>query len=138
MVTQKFELARSTFYAARGRRNEPILARGKRGPRTKYSDAELLEEIRGILARSPFLGEGRRKVWARLLAAGVHSSKPRVLRLMREANLLAPVCRTRVLGSPSHEGTITTERPDQVWGAGGSTALGAELRHRRGAAAGVA
>jgi transposase InsO family protein len=116
MVTQEFELARSTFYAARARREEPGAVRGRRGPRTKYTDLELLETIRRTLVESPFVGEGHRKVWAQLRAAGVRTSKARVLRLMREANLLAPARATRVLGPRSHEGTITTERPDQMWG----------------------
>ena len=38
----------------------------------------------------PFSGEGHRKVWARLRVAGIRSSKARVLRLMRQAQLLAP------------------------------------------------
>jgi transposase InsO family protein len=115
LVLQELEIARSTFYAARARRNEPS-ARGKRGPRTQYSDAELLERIRQVLAESPFVGEGHRKAWAQLRAAGVRTSKPRVLRLMREANLLAPARATRVLGPRNHDGTIITEQPDQMWG----------------------
>jgi transposase InsO family protein len=55
-------------------------------------------------------------VWAQLRAADVRSSKPRVLRLMREASLLAPTRAVRVLGPRSHEGTITTEQPNQMWG----------------------
>jgi hypothetical protein len=30
------------------------------------TDAQLLGQIRGVLADSPFVGEGHRKVWARL------------------------------------------------------------------------
>ena len=37
----------------------------------------------------PFSGEGQRKVLARQRVAGVRSSKARVLRLMRRAQLLA-------------------------------------------------
>ena len=49
-----------------------------------------------MLAASPFHGEGHRKVWARLRHAGTRTSLRRVLRLMRENDLLAP---TRA-GSP--------------------------------------
>jgi hypothetical protein len=45
-------------------------------------DAALVERIRGVLAASPFHGEGHRKVWARLRVAGVRTSKQRVLRLI--------------------------------------------------------
>ena len=57
---------------------------------TKYTDAELLNKIRAILAASPVHGEGHRKSWARLRVQQVRTSKPRVLRLMRENQILAP------------------------------------------------
>ena len=46
--------------------------------------------IRQEIAVPPFTGEGHRKFWARLRVSGVRTSKTRVLRLMREAQLLAP------------------------------------------------
>jgi transposase InsO family protein len=39
-----------------------------------------------------------------------------VLRLLRAANLLAPSRAQRVLGPRHHDGTITTDRPNQMWG----------------------
>ena len=67
-----------------------------------------------MLAASPFYGEGHRKVWARLRFQQVRTSKARVLRLMRDAQLLAP---SRTLPKPEnpHTGTIVTERPNEVW-----------------------
>jgi len=56
---------------------------GKRGPKTRVSDAELVEEIRAVLAACPFHGEGYRKVRARLAHRGRAVSGKRVLRLMR-------------------------------------------------------
>lgn len=50
-------VARSTVYAARTRRLAPVPLR-KRGPKTAFTDAELTEQIRGVLAASPFVGEG--------------------------------------------------------------------------------
>jgi transposase InsO family protein len=88
----------------------------RRGPRPAFSDFELVQHIRQVLSTSPFLGEGHRKVWARLRQAGVRTSKARVLRLMREHDLLAPTHARRALGPRTHEGTIVTERPDQMWG----------------------
>jgi transposase InsO family protein len=76
-----------------------------------------------VLARSSFLGEGHRKVWARLRLAGTRTSKARVLRLMREAGLLAPMRAGVAHGPPAHDGTITTERPNQMWGADATTCL---------------
>jgi transposase InsO family protein len=109
------EIPRSTVYAARTRRLAPRALR-KRGPKTEWTDAELTEQIRGVLAHSPFVGEGYRKVWARLRSAGVRAGKPRVLRLMREANLLAPTRPGQPHGPAAHDGTIIPNRPDAMWG----------------------
>ena len=46
------------------------------GPKTTYTDEALIGQIRQVLAASPFLGEGHRKVWARLRAQGIRTSKP--------------------------------------------------------------
>lgn len=88
----------------------------KRGPKTAYTDAELTEQIRGVLGVTPFVGEGHRKVWARLRIQGVRTSKQRVLRLMREAGLLAPGRAQRTLGPRVHHGSITPEKPNVMWG----------------------
>jgi transposase InsO family protein len=66
--------------------------------------------------RSPFVGEGYRKVWARLRLAGVRGGKPRVLRLMREADLLAPTRTGQPHGPAAHDGTIIPDRPAAMWG----------------------
>jgi putative transposase len=114
-VCRVLEVPRSTVYAARARRRSPVEPR-KRGPKTGWTDAELTDRIRGVLARSPFVGEGYRKVWARLRLAGIRTSKPRVLRLMREAGLLAPTRTGQPHGPAAHDGTIIPERPDAMWG----------------------
>jgi len=75
-----------------------------------------LSEIRLDLAESPFVGEGHRKVWARLRRQrGVRTSRKRVLRLTREAGLLAPTPQVRKRSQRLHEGTITVEVPDTLW-----------------------
>ena len=113
-VTRAWEMARSSFYDQLHRAMQPERALRRRGPKTSWSDAALLGKIREVLAESPFYGEGHRKVWARLRFQEVRTSKARVLRLMREAQLLAP---SRTLPKPEnpHSGTILTERPNQVW-----------------------
>lgn len=91
----------------------------RRGPKPKLSDAHLLAAIRADLAASPFIGEGHRKVWARLrILHNIRVSKDRVCRLMRENALLSP---HRVpQGKPSlHEGSIQTEAPNLMWGTDG-------------------
>jgi putative transposase len=116
LACRVLEIPRSTVYATRARTLGPVPPR-KRGPTTAWTDAELTEQIRGVLARSPFLGEGYRKVWARLRLAGIRTSKARVLRLMRAAGLLAPTRSGQPHGPKAHDGTIIPARPDAIWGA---------------------
>jgi putative transposase len=71
---------------------------------------------RGVLAASPFHGEGHRKVWARLRHAGTRTSLRRVLRLMRENRLLAPGRAGSPRGPRNHDGTIIPETVDTMWG----------------------
>ncbi len=113
-VTRAWELARSSFYFQRAIAARPDHVLQRRGPKTAWSDAVLLEKIREVIAVSPFHGEDHRKVWARLRFKEVRTSKARVLRLMREAQLLAP---SRTLPKPAnpHPGTIITERPNEIW-----------------------
>jgi transposase InsO family protein len=89
-------------------------------------DQALVEAIRQLLADGPFHGEGYRKVWARLRFAGIRTSKRRVLRLMREHDLLAPGRVGRAHGPKTHDGTIRTERVDEMWGTDLTTTLTGE------------
>lgn len=115
-VCAAWDIPRSSVYAAKARRAAPIRLPAKRGPKTPWTDALLTEHIRRVLGQSLFLGEGYRKAWARLRVEGIRTSQPLVLRLMRAANLLAPN-RARVVPQPSsHQGHITTDRPNQMWG----------------------
>lgn len=122
-VCRVWEIARSTVYLTQGRRTAPPKPAQKRGPKPRWSDAGLLEQIRAVLTASPFLGEGHRKVWARLRWQEVRTSKARVLRLMREAKLLAPTRVGHAHGPAAHDGTITTDRPDQMWGMDATSCL---------------
>ncbi len=78
------------------------------------SDAELVEAIRTLLAATAFHGEGYRKIWARLRFAGSRTSKRRVLRLTREHGLQAPHRAGRPRGPRAHDGTLRTERVDEM------------------------
>ena len=119
-VCQVLEFPRSTIYAKRQAEHRKVVALrpGRRGPKPRMSDERLLEAIGADLAASPFVGEGHRKPWARLRLAGIRVSRTRVLRLMRENQLLSPHRRPQGKLDP-HEGTIVTERPDEMWGTDG-------------------
>jgi putative transposase len=113
-VCRVWRLARSTVYRHRG---PPRTAAPRRpGPVGPMPDVELLEAIRAVLAASPFHGEGHRKVWARLRHGGTRTSRRRVLRLMREADLPAPSRTGAPRGPRSHDGTIVPETIDTTWG----------------------
>ncbi len=118
-VCRTWDLPRSTVYSRRLQRTIPIEQRPepkRRGPLGAGSDEDLVGHIRRILAESPFHGEGYRKVWARLRYQGIRTSKERVRRLMREHGLQAPQRVGHPHGPKAHDGTIRTERPDQMWG----------------------
>lgn len=119
-VCDVLEFPRSTVYAKRQRESGKVapLFPQKRGPKPKVSDVDLLAAIRTDLNASPFVGEGHRKVWARLRLAGLRVAKKRVLRLMRENGLLSPHRTPKGQPDP-HTGTITTELPDLMWGTDG-------------------
>ena len=75
--------------------------------------------IEADLEASPWEGEGYRKVWARLrVCRDIRVARKRVLRLMRENNLLSPHrCRRR--GGNPHDGEIITHAPNLMWGTDG-------------------
>ena len=113
-VCRIWEVPRSSFYAARRAAADPATtATGpvRRGPKPAVADADLLAAIRADLSRSPWTGEGHRKVWARLRAMdGMRVSRKRVLRLMREHHLLSPH-RVRPRPETGHERQIITAAP---------------------------
>jgi putative transposase len=111
-VTRIWGVSRATVY-----RHRPETSEHKRpGPLGAMADEDLVQAIRQLLQDSPFHGEGYRKLWARLRLAGIRTSRRRVLRLMREHGLLAHQRAGRTRGSRAHDGTITTERVDLMWG----------------------
>ncbi len=116
-VCRVWESPRATVYFRRQARPAPQ----KRGPKPVIPDAELLSLIREDLAASPFREEGHRKVYYRMkFDRKVQVASKRILRLMRENALLSP---QRVpQGEPNkHDGTISTDKPLEMWGTDGTT-----------------
>ena len=123
-VCRVWRASRATIYRHRSSsRPEPPRRPGPVGP---MPDAALLEAIRAVLGASPFHGEGHRKVWARLRVAGLRTSKRRVLRLMREHDLLAPTRVGAPRGPRNHDGTIIPEAADTMWGTDLTTTITGE------------
>lgn len=113
-VCMELGISRSTLYAQRA--GEDSIPRRKPGPKPLVPDGELLAAVREVLTDPPFMGEGYRKVHARLRDRGIHADTERLRLLMRDHGLQAPGKPRRNLGPRVHDGTITTQMPDQMWG----------------------
>jgi putative transposase len=123
-VCRVWRIARSGVYRLLSA--SPPLAAQRRGPLGAMSDEALTAAIRSVLAASPFHGEGHRKVWARLRHAGTRTSLRRVLRLMRQNNLLAPTRVGAPRGPRNHDGTIIPDTLDTMWGTDLTTTITGE------------
>ena len=120
-VCQVWERSRAALYARRARAHHHRLGAGpaRRGPVPRQSDAQLLAAIRTDLARSPFHGEGHRKVHARLrILDGIRVARTRVLRVMRAHELLSPH-RGRQGAAKTPDGRVITQAPNVMWGTDG-------------------
>lgn len=113
-VCDELRIPRSTVYAQRD--GGDSVPPQKRGPKPLVPDNDLLIAIRAVLTDPPFMGEGYRKVHARLRYRGIHADIERIRLLMREHGLQAPGKPRRILGPRAHDGTITTLVPDEMWG----------------------
>ena len=116
-VCEIWGVPRSSFYAAQKPGPDSAMPGppGRRGPKPAIPDEALLAAIEADLARSPWTGEGHRKVWARLRTLdGIRVSRKRVLRLMRQHALLSPH-RARQRPDAAHDRHIVTEAPNLMW-----------------------
>ena len=121
-VCRVWEVARSSVYERRQRaeKRQEGEEPARPGPQPKVSDAELLAGIEADLKRSPFIGEGHRKVHARLrILDDIRVSRKRALRVMRENSLLSPH-RVRQGKAKVHDGKIITLMPNVMWGTDGA------------------
>jgi transposase InsO family protein len=95
----------------------------RRGPKPEFDDATVIALVRQVIderERRGFISEGYRKILHELRRGGLNRksvsvSKDRLLRLMREEGLLSP--NRSVKGAErAHDGRITTDQPDEMWG----------------------
>lgn len=92
-------------------------AKARPGPKPGFSDEKVLQELKSYLEAPVFYGEGYKKLVKRLWEfRGVKVAKERLLRLLRENELLAGERPEPNGSSREHDGTITTEAPDRMWG----------------------
>ena len=117
-VCQLWGVPRSSFYAAQAPKPQSAVAAplsARRGPKPTVTDEALLAAIGQDLERSPWTGEGHRKVWGRLrVRDAIRVSAKRVLRLMREHALLSPH-RARQQTETAHDRHIITTAPNVMW-----------------------
>lgn len=109
-------VSRATVHRHLKRGNSPSK---RRGPRPVIENEQVLEGIRSDLKESPFQGEGHRKVHARLKRKGVRVGRNRVLSIMKEHQLLSPH-RSQYRPPSLHDGRITTDAPNEMWGSDGT------------------
>ena len=115
-VCRVLEIPRSTVYAARARRLAPVPPR-KRGPKTAWTDAELTEQIRGVLAALAV----RRRGLPQGLGAAAPGRGPGRQAARAPADARGRTCwprpgRGQPHGPAAHDGTIIPDRPDAMWG----------------------
>jgi putative transposase len=113
-VARVWKISRASVYRSL-KETPPNTSARRPGPVGAGSDAELADHIRQQIAASRLHGEGYRKLWARLRLAGVRASPRRVRRVMRENGLLAPHRVGRTEAKP-HDGTIITDKVNEMWG----------------------
>ena len=132
-VCSAWEQPRSTYYAQISVDTAPPVSSGpkqKRGPKTVISDDELLGVICQAIENSPFRSEGYRKIWAYLKYGSkeLRIGHNRVLRLMRENDLLSPY-RQRKADPNEHDRTIITDAPNEMWGTDGTQVMTVDDGH---------
>jgi len=108
-------ISSSAYYDKRKSKEFPC----KRGPKPIYSDEVILAQIRYEIENCCFHSEGYKKIHARLKKKGFTCGKNRVLNLMQDNNLLAPIRPKSNGSSRPHNGTIITDIPNRMWGTDG-------------------
>ena len=111
MVCKAWRFPRSSFYhEQKGKEKQ------QRGKEPLVPDQELLGAIHECIKESPFSGEGHRKIHAQLKRTKeISAGRNRVLRVMKSNRLLSPY-RSKQGASKTHDGRITTDTPNDMWG----------------------
>jgi putative transposase len=111
MVCKAWGFPRSSFY-----HEQKAKVKNQRGKEPLVQDQELLGAIHECIKESPFSGEGHRKIHAQLKRTkAISTGRNRVLKVMKSNRLLSPY-RSKQGVSKTHDGRITTDKPNDMWG----------------------
>jgi len=113
MVCKAWNFPRSSFYHFKKMSQK---VKNRRGKRPTVSDENLLKAVISYINDSHFQGEGHRKIHARLKRLkGLKVGRNRVLKIMKNNHLLSPY-RCEQGKANLHDGRITTDIPNVMWG----------------------
>jgi len=101
-------LSSAAWYSKRT--GKPLAEKQKPGPKPKYSDAQILAELKVMLKNPLFTGEGYKKLQVRLLKRGFQVGKERLL-----GNLLSRPRNKETGSSRKHDGRIITDAPNVMY-----------------------
>jgi len=112
LLLQVAGLSPSTYYDNRMK----VANKSRPGPKPIFTDAKVLEAVKGYLKAPDFYLEGYKKIHKRLVKKGIKVAKERLRRILSEANLLCHQNKREHPQVSDHDGSITTERPNELWG----------------------
>ncbi len=108
---QLWRVPRRSVYAGAKQAAALMPTAARRGTKTALRDAEPARQIYTVLQRKSFLGEGQKKVTARMRKMGIRIRSSQVLRLMQDNRLLAPVRRCHGLRQVLHQCCLWCREP---------------------------
>ena len=114
-ICRVWHCARSSVYARRQATTSQVPCR-RRGPVGAAPDDVLVGHIRRVLEASPFHGEGYRQAWVKLRVEGIRNFAGTGAPVDARARPPGPAPRGPGARPEAHDGTITTEVPDVMWG----------------------
>jgi len=106
-------LSSAAWYSKRV--SKPLSEKQKPGPKPKYSDSQILAELKVMLKNPMFTGEGYKKLQVRLLKRGFKVGKERLLLILSEAELLARPRSKETGSSRKHDGRIITDAANVMY-----------------------
>jgi len=105
-------LSSSTYYDNR----QKVIHKRRPGPKSKYCDHQILQEVLDYLKAPVFYLEGYKKIHKRLAKRGIKVAKERLRVIMNKADLLCHQNKRGHVKIGEHKGTITTNRSNELWG----------------------